>query len=97
MLLDKGADINVQGGEHGTALQAAAYWGGEDVVQILLRQGADMNASVSTMCSLPWHDGVCASSTPCLLRAWLTGFPTKSLPLPKHFKYMETADTRLPS
>ena len=26
MLLDKGADINVQGGEHGTALQAAVYW-----------------------------------------------------------------------
>ena len=70
MLLDKGADINVQGGEHGTAFQAAVYWGREDVVQILLKQGADVNASVSTKCSLPWHeaacnglDGVCASNT----------------------------------
>lgn len=59
MLLDKGADINIQGGEHGTALQAAAYWGREDVVQILLRRGANVNAPTSTICSFSWHDATC--------------------------------------
>ncbi len=44
MLLEKGADINAQGGEYGNALQAASSWGHEKVVQVLLEKGADINA-----------------------------------------------------
>ena len=44
ILLDKGADVNAQGGEYGNALQAALYRGDDKVVQILLDKGADVNA-----------------------------------------------------
>ena len=44
MLLDKGADINAQGGENGNVSQAALSQGYEKVVQILLDNGADVNA-----------------------------------------------------
>ncbi|KAI1439483.1 hypothetical protein F5Y02DRAFT_425549 [Annulohypoxylon stygium] len=44
MLLDKGADMNAQGGFYGNALQAASYGGHEKIVQMLLDKGADMNA-----------------------------------------------------
>ncbi|KAJ1328910.1 ankyrin repeat domain-containing protein 50 [Microdochium nivale] len=44
LLLDKGADINTQGGFHGSALQAASSGGHEKVVQLLLDKGADINA-----------------------------------------------------
>ncbi|KAF7521816.1 hypothetical protein PCG10_007913 [Penicillium crustosum] len=43
-LLYHGADVNIQGGHFGTALQAASCEGYEKVVQILLDQGADTNA-----------------------------------------------------
>ncbi|KAJ6080744.1 hypothetical protein N7499_005618 [Penicillium canescens] len=43
MLLEQGADPNVQGGEFGNALQAASYKGYERIVQMLLEQGADPN------------------------------------------------------
>ena len=43
-ILDRGADINAQGGEYGNALQAASYGGHIQVVQMLLNQGADINA-----------------------------------------------------
>jgi hypothetical protein len=43
-ILDKGADVNAQGGEYGNALQAASYQGHNQVVQILLAKGADVNA-----------------------------------------------------
>ena len=42
-LLDKGADVNTQGGEYGNPLQAAACRGKLDMVQLLLDEGADIN------------------------------------------------------
>ena len=44
MLLDKGADINAQGGYFGNALQAVSYGGYDSVMQMLLDKGADINA-----------------------------------------------------
>lgn len=44
LLLQKGADINVQGGRYGNALQAASYQGHQGIVQLLLERGADVNA-----------------------------------------------------
>ncbi|GAB1312302.1 Ankyrin repeat-containing domain protein [Madurella fahalii] len=44
ILLEKGADVNAQGGYYGTALQAAASEGDNDIVEILLEKGADVNA-----------------------------------------------------
>jgi ankyrin repeat protein len=43
LLLDKGADINAQGGRYGSALQAASFRGHKAVVQQLLDKGADCN------------------------------------------------------
>jgi ankyrin repeat protein len=40
LLLDKGADINAQGGRYGNALQAASEGGQEQVVKMLLGAGA---------------------------------------------------------
>ena len=37
-------DVNAQGGEYGNALQAAAYDGNLEVVQLLLDKGAEVNA-----------------------------------------------------
>ncbi|THW54470.1 hypothetical protein D6D19_10716, partial [Aureobasidium pullulans] len=39
-----GADVNAQGGEYGSALQAASVKGHDKTVQILLDRGADVNA-----------------------------------------------------
>lgn len=36
LLLTKGVDVNIQGGQFGTALQAAAYRGDKDIVQLCL-------------------------------------------------------------
>jgi ankyrin repeat protein len=44
LLLGKGADINAQGGSHGSALQAASAKGHEQVVEILLEGGAKIDA-----------------------------------------------------
>ena len=44
LLLEKGADINAQGGVNGNALQAASYERNNAIVQILLDNGADVNA-----------------------------------------------------
>ncbi|KAF2878542.1 vegetative incompatibility protein HET-E-1 [Massariosphaeria phaeospora] len=44
MLLDKGAEINAQGGRYGNALQAASGGGYEQVVKTLLDKGANVNA-----------------------------------------------------
>lgn len=44
-LLEKGADVNAQGGHYGNALEAAAsIAGNERVVELLLERGADVNA-----------------------------------------------------
>jgi len=40
LLLDKGADVNAQGGSFGNALQAASENGHEAVVRLLLDEGA---------------------------------------------------------
>jgi ankyrin repeat protein len=44
LLVDKGADVNAQGGEYGNALQAASERGHEQVVKTLLDKGANVNA-----------------------------------------------------
>ena len=44
MLLEKGADVNAQGGEYGNTLQAASRGGYKKLVQMLLDKGADVNA-----------------------------------------------------
>jgi hypothetical protein len=43
-LLNKGVDVNAQGGHYGNALQAASYRGYTEIVQLLLGRGADVNA-----------------------------------------------------
>ena len=37
-------DVNAQGGEYGTALQAASTRGRKEIVEMLLDKGADVNA-----------------------------------------------------
>jgi ankyrin repeat protein len=44
MLLNKGSEVNVQGGCYGNALQAASFRGHEAVVKMLLNKGAKVNA-----------------------------------------------------
>jgi ankyrin repeat protein len=44
ILLERGADVNAQGGFYGNALQAASAGGHLDVVQALFKAGADVNA-----------------------------------------------------
>ena len=39
----KGADVDLTGGEYGSALQAASSRGHEDIVQILLAKDVDVN------------------------------------------------------
>ncbi|RDW57688.1 hypothetical protein BP5796_12489 [Coleophoma crateriformis] len=44
LLLEKGAEVNAQGGQYGNPLQAAATIGSEPVVRLLLEKGAEVNA-----------------------------------------------------
>ena len=44
LLLERGADVNVQGGVNGNALQAASVGGHKEIVELLLERGADVNA-----------------------------------------------------
>ncbi|KAJ5365328.1 NACHT nucleoside triphosphatase [Penicillium concentricum] len=43
-LIDKGADVNAQGGYYGNALQAASQRGHQEIVNLLLNNAADVNA-----------------------------------------------------
>ncbi|KAJ7303829.1 ankyrin repeat-containing domain protein [Mycena albidolilacea] len=43
LLLDKGANVNAQGGFYGNALQAAAHRGLDKIIWVLLDKGADVN------------------------------------------------------
>jgi ankyrin repeat domain-containing protein 50 len=44
LLIERGADVNAQGGRYGNALQAASLGGHEKIVQILIKREADVNA-----------------------------------------------------
>ncbi|KAJ6141202.1 hypothetical protein N7470_010098 [Penicillium chermesinum] len=44
LLLEKGAEINAQGGFYGNALNAASSGGHDKIVQLLLEKGAEINA-----------------------------------------------------
>ena len=44
LLLEKGAEVNAQGGKYGNALQAASYLDHEAIVKLLLEKGAKVNA-----------------------------------------------------
>ena len=46
LLLDKGADINIQGGKYGSALQAVSWGGNVEAIRLLLDKGADINIQV---------------------------------------------------
>lgn len=46
-LLAAGADVNARGGEFETALAAASYYGDDDLVDILIGAGADLNVGLS--------------------------------------------------
>jgi ankyrin repeat protein len=50
-LLEKGADVNAQGGRYGNALQAASYGGHDSIVTLLLEKGADVNAQGGIYCN----------------------------------------------
>ncbi|CAN9423003.1 unnamed protein product [Alternaria alternata] len=44
LLIDKGADVNAQGGRYGNALQAASISGHKEIVVLLLDKGVDVDA-----------------------------------------------------
>lgn len=44
LLIEKGADVNAQGGFYGNALQAASVRGDELMIRLLIEKGADVNA-----------------------------------------------------
>lgn len=66
-ILDRGADINAQGGKYGNALQAAAYRGNEATVKMLLDRGADCTVQplLSDRLSL-LHSAIRSTRTPIL-------------------------------
>ena len=62
LLLRKGADPDICAGHHGTALQAAAYRGFGDIVDVLLEHGANVDIQggakgSAIQAALNGHDG----------------------------------------
>ncbi|KAM3416093.1 hypothetical protein BST61_g9574 [Cercospora zeina] len=55
LLVDRGADVNINCGERGNALSAAAGSGYKDVVALLLDRGADINACDSSTKNALYH------------------------------------------
>jgi ankyrin repeat protein len=53
VLLSRGADVRLCGGEHGTALAYAAAGGSPDMVRLLLRHGANPNARTAVCRQTP--------------------------------------------
>lgn len=47
LLLDKGANVNEQGGFFGNALQAASFGNHREIVQLLRDKGANVNTQGS--------------------------------------------------
>ncbi|KAF8239489.1 ankyrin, partial [Tricholoma matsutake] len=43
-LIEKGADVNAQGGRYGNALHAATWNGNQEIVKLLMEKGANVNA-----------------------------------------------------
>ena len=43
-MVDKGTDVNAQGGRYRNALHAASAEGHDKIVEVLLSKGADVNA-----------------------------------------------------
>jgi ankyrin repeat protein len=44
LLLEKEVDVNAQGGQYGTALQALFHQGHKEIVKLLIETEADVNA-----------------------------------------------------
>ena len=43
LLLEKGADVNAQGGDYGNALQAASVGGHKEIIELLLEREAEVD------------------------------------------------------
>ncbi|KAJ6097022.1 ankyrin 2-3/unc44 [Penicillium sp. IBT 16267x] len=52
MLLERGADVNAQGGPNGNALQVACFGGYVKIAQMLLQHGADVNLTAGSVSAL---------------------------------------------
>ena len=85
--LDSGTDVNAKDETGGTLLDEAAGWGRNDIVELLITKGADVNAKFD-------DDG----STPLHLSAWRGHFETAELLIAAGSKVnakMEDGDTPL--
>lgn len=60
--INRGADVNMQGGEYVTALGAAAHGGFEDIVRLLLANNADVNVQGWYGHQYTSHSGFCCTA-----------------------------------
>jgi ankyrin repeat protein len=70
--IERGADVNAQGGEYSNALDAASIGGHLETVKILLERGSDINAQggfygdaverIKDQCRSRSTDALCAAS-----------------------------------
>lgn len=67
ILLEKGANVDAEGGYNGSALQAASLGGYEKVVQIPLEKGANIYAQTGYF-SNPLQARCCSKTLVCLMR-----------------------------